>query len=72
VVGKLSLTAGLGYSFLDGPESGGYVYWSGGAAYDFRALTLALAYIDTSAQAKTLFYNAAASGRWTGTLIWRF
>ena len=38
IFGKLSLTAGVGYSFLDGPESGGYVYWSGGAAYDFQSL----------------------------------
>lgn len=72
VFGKLSLTAGVGYSFLDGPESGGYAYWSGGAAYDFRSLTLAVAYVNTSAQAKTLFYNAAATGQWTGTLFWRF
>jgi uncharacterized protein (TIGR02001 family) len=72
VFGKLSLTAGVGYSFLDGPNSAGYAYWSGGAAYDFRSLTLALAYVDTSAQAKALFYNAAATGQWTGTLIWRF
>jgi uncharacterized protein (TIGR02001 family) len=72
VFGKLSLTAGVGYSSLGGPESGGYAYWSGGAAYDFRALTLALAYVNTSAQAKALFYNAAATGQLTGTLIWRF
>jgi uncharacterized protein (TIGR02001 family) len=72
IFGKLSLTAGVGYSFLDGPESGGYVYWSGGAAYDFQSLTLALAYVNTSAGAKALFYNAAASGQWMGTLIWRF
>jgi uncharacterized protein (TIGR02001 family) len=72
ILGKLSLTAGVGYSFLDGPDSGGYVYWSGGAAYDFRSVTLAVAYVNTSAGAKTLFYNAAATGQWTGTLIWRF
>ena len=72
IVGKLSLTAGVGYSFLDGPDSGGYLYWSGGAAYDFRSFTLALARVDTSAGAKALFYNAAATGQWTGTLIWHF
>lgn len=72
IFGKFSLTAGVGYSLLDGPESGGYVYWSGGAAYDFRSLTVAVAYVDTSAKAKALFYNAAATGQWTGTLIWRF
>jgi hypothetical protein len=72
IFGKLSLTAGVGYSFLDGPDSGGYLYWSGGAAYDFQSFTLAIAYVNTSAEAKPLFYNAAASGQWTGTLIWRF
>ncbi|HEX3395212.1 MAG TPA: TorF family putative porin [Steroidobacteraceae bacterium] len=72
IFGNLSLTAGVGYSFLDGPESGGYVYWSGGAAYDFRAFSVAVAYVNTSAEAKALFYNAAATGQWTGTIIWRF
>jgi uncharacterized protein (TIGR02001 family) len=72
IIGKLSLTAGAGYSFLGGPDSGGYLYWSAGAAYDFQAFTLALAYVNTSAEAKALFYNAAASGKWTGTFIWRF
>jgi uncharacterized protein (TIGR02001 family) len=72
ILGKLSLTAGVGYSFLDGPQSGGYLYWSGGAAYDFQSLTLAVAYVSTSDRAKALFYNAAATGQWTGTLIWRF
>jgi uncharacterized protein (TIGR02001 family) len=72
IFGNFSLTAGVGYSFLDGPGSAGYLYWSGGAAYDFHSFTLAVAYLDTSAAAKTLFYNAAATGEWTGTLIWRF
>ena len=72
IIGKFSLIAGVGYSFLSGPESGGYGYWSGGAAYDFRALTLAFSYVNTSSEAKALFYNAAASGQWTGSVIWRF
>lgn len=72
ILGKLSLTAGVGYSFLNGPAAGGYVYWSAGAAYDFKSLTLAVAYVDTTAEAKALFYNEAATGQWTGTLIWRF
>jgi uncharacterized protein (TIGR02001 family) len=72
IVGRFSLTAGVGYSFLDGPDSGGYAYWSGGAAYDWRSVTLALSYVNTSAEANTLFYNAAASGQWTGSVIWRF
>jgi len=72
VFGKFSATAGAGYSFLDGPRSGGYAYWSAGAAYDFRSLTLVLSYVDTTAEAKALFYNAAATGEWTATAIWRF
>jgi uncharacterized protein (TIGR02001 family) len=72
IFGNFSLTAGVGYSFLGGPQSAGYLYWSGGAAYDFHSFTLAVAYLDTSAGAKALFYNAAATGEWTGTLIWRF
>ena len=69
---KLSLTAGIGYSFLAGAESQGYTYWSAGAAYDIRAVSLVLAYVNTTNTAKTLFPNAAASNRWTGTVIWRF
>jgi uncharacterized protein (TIGR02001 family) len=72
LVGKLSGTAGIGYSFLDGTNSGGYTYWSIGGAYDFRSVSFAVSYVDTSAEAKALFYNAAASGRWMATAIWRF
>jgi uncharacterized protein (TIGR02001 family) len=72
IVGKFSLIAGVGYSFLEGPDSGGYGYWSGGAAYDFRSVTAVLSYVNTSPEAKSLFYNGAASGQWTGTIIWRF
>jgi uncharacterized protein (TIGR02001 family) len=69
---KLSATAGVGYSSYEGPDSADYVYWSAGAAYDWAPVYLALSYVDTTAGAKTLFYNAAASGRWTATVIWRF
>jgi uncharacterized protein (TIGR02001 family) len=69
---KFSLTAGAGYSFLDGPQSGGYVYYSAGAAYDFRSVTLALSYVNTSDGAKALFLKAAASEEWTAAVIWRF
>jgi uncharacterized protein (TIGR02001 family) len=72
IVGKFSLTAGAGYSYLSGRESGGYAYWSGGAAYDLAPVTLALSYVDTTPSAKPLFYNAAATGQWMGTVLWRF
>jgi uncharacterized protein (TIGR02001 family) len=69
---KLSGTAGVGYYYLQGPGVTGYVYWSLGAAYDLAPVSLTLSYVDTTAGANALFYNAAAGGRWTGTVIWRF
>lgn len=72
IVGKFSLTAGVGYSLLSGHRSGGYGYWSTGAAFDLAPVTLAVSYVDTTAAAKPLFYNAAASGQWMATVIWRF
>jgi uncharacterized protein (TIGR02001 family) len=68
----LSVLGGVGYSFVNGPDSAGYVYWSAGAAYDIKAVSLVLAYVNTSHAAKALFSNDAANGRWTGTVIWRF
>jgi uncharacterized protein (TIGR02001 family) len=72
VVGKLSVTAGVGYSHFAGPDPAGYAYWSFGAAFDLAPVTLVLSYVDTSAGAKALFYNAAADHLWLGTMIWRF
>jgi uncharacterized protein (TIGR02001 family) len=69
---RLSLTTGVGYSFLDGPNSTGYTYWSVGSAYDWQSVSLVAAYVETSPEAKVLFPRAAVSGRWMGTLIWRF
>ncbi len=69
---KLSVNLGLGYSRLEGPDPAGYTYWSAGAAWDLAPVSLALSYVDTTAGAKALFYNAAARGLWTGTVIWRF
>ena len=72
VLRRLSATAGIGYSRYDGPDARGFGYWSLGAAYDLAPVALVLSYVNTTAGAKALFYNAAAGGRWTGTVIWRF
>jgi len=72
VLGKLSATAGIGYSYYAGPDPAGYTYWSAGAAFDLAPVSLALSYVNSTAGAKTLFYNDAAAGRWIGTVIWRF
>jgi uncharacterized protein (TIGR02001 family) len=72
ILGKLSVTAGIGYSHFGGVDSVGYVYGSIGAAYDVGPVSLAVSYNDTSSGAKSLFYKEAATNRWTGTVIWRF
>jgi uncharacterized protein (TIGR02001 family) len=72
VLGRLSATAGIGYSHFAGPDAGGYAYWSVGAAYSLAPVSLVVSYVNTTAGAKALFYNAAADGRWIGTVIWRF
>jgi uncharacterized protein (TIGR02001 family) len=75
LLGKLSGVAGVGYyelGALDGLSGMGYVYGSIGASYDLAPVALAISYVDTSAAAKRLYYEAAATGRWTATVIWRF
>ena len=72
VLGRLSATAGIGYSHFDGPYARGFAYWSVGAAYTIAQVSLVVSYVNTTAGAKALFYNAAADGRWIGTVIWRF
>jgi uncharacterized protein (TIGR02001 family) len=69
---RLSATAGVGYSRLSGPDPAGYAYWSAGVAWELAPVTLALSYVDTTAGAKALFYDAAARGLWGATAIWRF
>ena len=69
LIAKLSAVGGIGYDDTGGT---GYVYWSVGVGYDLAPVTLAVSYVDTTAGAKTLFFDNAATGRWTGTLIWRF
>ncbi len=69
---RLSGTAGAGYAELSGPGGAGYVYWSVGAALDLAPVALALSYVDTSSAARMLYYDVAATGRWTATAIWRF
>jgi uncharacterized protein (TIGR02001 family) len=69
---KLSVMGGVGYAHLGGAGAGGYVYGSVGLTYDLSPLTLTVAYIDTSPEAKSLFYEQVPGGQWAGTVIWRF
>jgi hypothetical protein len=63
---------GAGYSDLAGPGGRGYAYWSVGAVGDFSPCSISLFFVDTDANAKKLFYSAAAHDQWTATVIWRF
>ena len=72
LIGNLSAVGGAGYSSLGGSAGSGYGYWSAGALYDWAPVTLAVSYVNTTAEGRTLFYNAVERGRWTGTAIWRF
>ncbi len=69
---KLSGSAGVGYYHLSDGTPSGYTYWSVGVVYDLSPVSLAVSYVDTSAAANLLFYNAASGGRWAGTILWRF
>jgi uncharacterized protein (TIGR02001 family) len=64
--------AGAGYSELGGPDGRGYAYRSVGGVADFSSWSVSLFFVDTDANAKKLFYSAAAHDRWAATVIWRF
>jgi len=68
----LAAAAGAGYSELGGPRGRGYAYWSVGGVADFSPCSISLFFVDTDANAKKLFYSAAAHDQWTATVIWRF
>jgi uncharacterized protein (TIGR02001 family) len=75
LIKKLRGFAGAGYSHLGvaGEVGGdGYGYFSVGAQYDLAPVSLAVSYVNTTAGAKTLFYNEAERGRVLATVIWRF
>ena len=69
---RLSGTAGVGYADLAGPQGTGYVYWSLGVAMDLAPFTLTVSYVDTSAAARRIYYDNAATGRFVATAMWRF
>jgi uncharacterized protein (TIGR02001 family) len=69
---RLAGTAGVGYAEVSGPDGAGYAYWSAGGIYDLAPWSFSLSYVNSSAAARYLFYNAAARDRWTATVIWQF
>jgi len=65
-------SAGAGVSEFGGQGGRGYAYWSVGGVADFSPCSISLFFVDTDANAKKLFYSAAAHDQWTATVIWRF
>jgi len=70
--GRVSGTAGLGYTRVGGPVGGGYAYGSIGLAYDLAPVVIATSFVDTSLGSKSLFFNESKPKHWLATVIWRF
>ena len=69
---RFAAAAGAGYSELGGQGGRGYAYWSIGGVADFSPCSISLFFVDTDANAKKLFYSAAAHDQWAASVIWRF
>lgn len=69
---NLTAAAGLGISHVAGPDPSAYLYWSAGIRYDLAPAMLSVTYVNTSAGATDLFYEAAARNRWNVAIIWHF
>lgn len=72
LVSWLSLTAGAGYDRMTDPLGTGYGFWSVGLTHAAGPLEIDVAYFRTAARALRLFGRAAAGGRVSATLLWRF
>jgi uncharacterized protein (TIGR02001 family) len=68
---RMAATAGIGHLQLS-DAAGGYTYWSAGGVIDLAPWMISLAFVDTNAAARSLFYQDAAHDRWVATVIWRF
>jgi uncharacterized protein (TIGR02001 family) len=68
---RMAATAGIGHlQFSD--SVGGYTYWSAAGLIDLAPWMISVAFVDTDAAARSLFYGDAAHDRWVATVIWRF
>ena len=72
VMKRLTASVGAGYSHYGGTGGAGYGYFSVGATYDLAPVSLSLSYVNTTSEAKALFYNEAERGRLIATAIFRF
>jgi uncharacterized protein (TIGR02001 family) len=69
LVGKLFLTAGVGYYYSDSAD---YLYGNAGLGYEFKSLRLDAGYYFAQDRAQMLFPYGRAGRRLAGSLSWRF
>lgn len=69
LVGRLFLTAGIGYYVSDGAD---YVYGNAGLAFEFKSLRLDAGYYVAQDRAQQLFPYGRAGKRFAGSVSWHF
>jgi len=72
ILSWLSASAGAGYDQMADPFNTGYGFWSVGLTHARGRFELDLTYFHTTPRAVYLFGPAAAGGRTSATVLWRF
>jgi uncharacterized protein (TIGR02001 family) len=69
LVGRLFLTAGVGYYFSDSAD---YYYGNAGLGFEFKSLRLDAGYFVSQDRAQMLFPYGRAGSRFAGSVSWHF
>jgi uncharacterized protein (TIGR02001 family) len=69
LVGRLFLTAGVGYYYSDSAD---YVYGNAGLGFEFKSLRLDAGYYVSQDRAQNLFPYGRAGSRFAGSVSWHF
>ena len=69
LVGRLSLTSGVGYYTSDSAD---YVYGNAGLAFEFKSLRLDAGYYVSQERAQLMFPYGRAGSRFAGSVSWLF
>ncbi len=72
IVGRLSVTGGIGYYSLTGPHGSAYWYGNAGIAYEYRSWRVDAGYYETETRSQYMFPYGEARNRFAATLSWRF
>ena len=69
LIGRLSLTSGVGYYTSDSAD---YVYGNAGLAFEFKSLRLDAGYYVSQDRAQLMFPYGRAGSRFAGSVSWHF